>query len=619
MSAVQDDPLIRDNITQYLDEYLDKELLRFVAIGSVDDGKSTLIGRLLHDTGMVFEDQLEAVRRATKMEDEEIDFSLFTDGLRAEREQGITIDVAYRYFTTKKRKFIIADTPGHVQYTRNMVTGASTADVALILIDARLGVLQQSRRHGYIASLLRIPNLAVCVNKMDLVGYDQGVFERIKADMLEFTDSLKAEGRGIDRVQFFPISALKGVNIVEGSSRTPWYDGPSVLSFLEDVPLGRTEDTRFRYPVQTVLRPHLDYRGFAGQIVSGTIKKGDRIVVLPAGTRSTVQGIDVYENELEEASSPQSICIRLEDEVDCSRGDMIVREGELPSVHRSFDADVVWMSEAPLDINKTYILKHTSQTVRVQVDEVRNKKDMDTLGDVDAERLELNDIGRLRLSTHRPIFHDPYSENRSTGAFILIDSLTNNTVASGMIRPEERDSELSLDDALKELRAGSGLSPRTQVSARERAARMGQRGNVIWMVGLPGSGRWSLAYALERHLFDLGRTATVVNPVGESFETMVSAAKACADAGLVCICAFPSYTAKDREILRERLGEDRVIAVYVNTDIELCKERRPDANFDGFEPPNNPDLTFTLDQLNLDSTVRFIVSELERRGMAAIP
>ncbi|MBX3245641.1 MAG: sulfate adenylyltransferase subunit CysN [Myxococcales bacterium] len=602
--------LARADIGAYLARYQAKELLRFVAVGSVDDGKSTLIGRLLHDTGMVYEDQLAAVKRATQMEGEEIDFSLFTDGLRAEREQGITIDVAYRYFTTDARKFIIADTPGHVQYTRNMVTGASTADVALILIDARLGVLQQTRRHAYIASLLGIPHFTVCVNKMDLVGYDAAVFARIRAELETFT-----AGLGFRSVSFVPISALKGSNVVAKSEHTPWYDGPTVLELLETLPVGQTYRLEhFRLPVQFVIRPNLDYRGFAGQIASGVVKPGDEVMVLPSGKRSRVRSVDTFDGPLEEAFAPQSVCVRLEDEIDCSRGDMLVHPGDLPLVERRFDAHVVWMSERPLDPDKTYLLKHSTQSVRAQVDHVRWRKDLETLDEVPAATLELNDIGRLALSTHRALFFDPYRDDRHTGAFVLIDSLTNDTVAAGMIiGPADGSTDQALDEAMKELRAGSGLTPKTQVSPRERFERMGQRGAVVWLVGRPGSGRWSLAYALERRLFDLGRTATVVDPSGEDLRSMLSAAKAGADAGLVTVCAFPTYRRADRKALREKVGSERLVVVYVNTDPELCRERRPDADVDAFEPPEHPDVVVALDQVRLDEAAETILDVLGQR------
>lgn len=602
--------LIRTDIEAYLERYQNKELLRFVAVGSVDDGKSTLIGRLLHDTGTVPQDQLEAAKKRSASGELEIDFSLLTDGLAAEREQGITIDVAYRYFATEKRKFIIADTPGHIQYTRNMVTGASTANVALILIDARLGVLEQSRRHAYLASLLGIPHLAVCVNKMDLVGYDREVFERIRNDFREFT-----AGLSIADVSFFPISALKGVNVAAKSPETAWYDGPTVLEYLETVPIADDDDfEHLRFPVQYVIRPNLDYRGFAGQIASGVVKRGDEIVVLPSGLKSRVRAIDTYDGELEEAFAPQSVVIRLEDEIDISRGDMLVHPSALPKVDRVVDAHLVWMHERPLDTQKSYILKHTTQMVRAQVARIDARVDMKTLADEKAETFSLNDVARVRLQLHRAIYFDDYAKNRHTGSFILIDSLTNATVAAGMIRGGTRREGESLDATLRELRAGSGLEPKSEVSPTERRERMGQKGATIWLVGLPGSGRWTLAYALERRLFDQERSATVLDPTDEDLRSMVSAAKACTDAGLVTICAFPSPASASREQLRARIGEDRVLIVYVNTDPALCRERRPDASFDDFEPPSDPDLTIALDRVPVEDAVEFIIEALEKRG-----
>lgn len=606
MSSEQDQ--IQSNIEAYLQTYLDKDLLRFVAVGSVDDGKSTLIGRLLHDTGVVYEDQLQAVKQATTMEGEEIDFSLFTDGLRAEREQGITIDVAYRYFSTPKRKFIIADTPGHVQYTRNMVTGASTANVALILIDARLGVLQQSKRHATIASMLGIPHLAVCINKMDLVGYDEKVFTRIQNDFADFAKNLLFKD-----IQFFPISALKGVNVITPSEHTPWHHGQTVLSYMENVPIALDQDLeKFRFPIQSVIRPHLNYRGFAGKLISGTVRTGDTVVSLPSGQQSEVIGIDVFDKEVEHAFNGQSVVVRLRDEIDISRGDMLVHPQNLPTVGRRFDAMMVWMDQTPLDVDKTYLLKHTTQTVRVQIDKVHCKKDLDTLHDVPTESLTLNDIGRATLACHRALFFDAYTSNRHTGAFILIDSLTNNTVAAGMISDHRPNQHL--DEALRELRAGSGLKPHTQISPRERLNRLGQKGATLWLTGLPGSGRWSLAYALERRLFDLGHTATVIKPIGEDLRSMISAAKAVTDAGLIAICAFPSYTENVRDHVSERLGESRFVQVYVNTSEALCRERRPDADFNNFEPPAHPAVTVALDHMRLDEAIKLILRELERRG-----
>ena len=619
MSTVQhtekratDEALIRSDIEGYLSKYEQKELLRFVAVGSVDDGKSTLIGRMLHDTGMVYEDQLAAVKSASKLEDGEIDFSLLTDGLRAEREQGITIDVAYRYFSTDIRKFIIADTPGHIQYTRNMVTGASTANVGIILIDARLGVLPQSRRHATIASLLGIPHLAVCVNKMDLVDYDQQVFERIRTDFRNFAGDLSFKD-----ITFFPVSALKGVNVVEPSEKTAWYDGPNVLQYLETVEIHDDNNTvDFRFPVQSVLRPNLDYRGFAGQIASGGLKKGDPIIALPSGKTSVVEGVDVLGTEQPSASVPQSVTIRLQDEIDISRGDMIVRADNLPTVSRTIDATLVWMSEGELDTQKSYLLKHTTQTVRAQVDTVHFKMDMESLENVPGN-LALNDIGRVSITCTRALYFDAYTKNRATGSFILIDSLTNNTVAAGMI--EAKDSGQDLDALLKEARAGSAIRPKTQVSPRERFDRLGQHGATIWLTGLPGSGRWALAYALERRLFDQGRTAAVVDPTGEDLQGVSSACKAATDAGMLSIAAYPSFQREERAYLRQRVGAERVLHVYVNTDPELCRERRPDADFSDFEEPMTPDVTVALDSLRLSQAVDVIIEALEKRGQFERP
>src|SRR5688572_21364963 len=490
--------LISKDILGYLEQHQKKELLRFVSVRSVDDGKSTLIGRLLHDTHGIYEDQLSAVTRASGQAGMEIDFSLFTDGLKAEREQGITIDVAYRYCTTDKRKFIIADTPGHIQYTRNMATGASTANVGLILIDARLGVLQQSRRHAYIASLLGIPHLAVAVNKMDLVDFSREVYERITSEFRQFAAQLDFKD-----VTFVPVSALKGDNIVEKSERAPWYAGPSILGYLETVPIaGDRNLDDFRFPVQYVIRPHLNYRGFAAEIASGRINKGDPIMVLPSRQRSRVASIDTYEGSLESAAAPLSVTLTLTDEVDVSRGDMLVRPDSVPSVDRRFEATLVWMHQKPLDREKSYLLKQTTQLQRVEVEQLVSRTNLDTLLPEPCETLELNDIGTVRIRCNRPLFFDAYRKNRRTGAFILIDSLGNGTVAAGVI-----------------LAPGSGAATRrdgetglhSMVSPKERQERLGQRGTVVLLTGLPGSGKTELAYAAERLLYDRGHVALVVD------------------------------------------------------------------------------------------------------------
>jgi bifunctional enzyme CysN/CysC len=600
--------LIERDIHAYLTAHEHKELLRLTTMGSVDDGKSTLIGRLLHDANGLYEDQLQAVKRASHMEGEEVDFSLFTDGLKAEREQGITIDVAYRYFTTQKRKFIIADTPGHIQYTRNMVTGASTANVAVILVDARLGVLEQSRRHAYLASLLGIPHLCVAVNKMDLMGYAKDVYDAICASFGEFAKRLS-----FSDVTYIPTSATKGENVVSAGASMAWYRGPSVLSYLENVSIAQDRNlSDFRFPVQYVLRPNLDYRGFAGQLASGAVKRGDRVLVLPSGKTTTVKAIDSYEGEVEQAFAPMSVALRLADEVDVSRGDMLVHEPKRPRVSRHLEADLVWMHERQLDTQKTYILKHTTQMVRVQVDRVDNKLDLMTLAHEPAQTLGLNDIARVQLTCRRALYFDAYPRNRETGAFILIDSLSNATVGAGMIRSAEGSQDL--EQALKEIRAGSGLTPKTEVSPRERRERMGQSGATIWLTGYPGSGRWSLAYALERKLFDLGRTAHVADPIGENLATMISAARAATNAGLIAICAFESKLRTERELVRKRIGAQRFFEVFVDTSLEVCKERRPDADFSGFEAPSEPAVSVQLDRMRLHDAVDHVIEALERAG-----
>ena len=515
MDRIDETKLIQSDILAFIDRNQNKELLRFVTVGSVDDGKSTLIGRLLHDTKGVYDDQLKDATRTSETGEEAIDFARLTDGLRAEREQGITIDVAYRYFSTPVRKFIIADTPGHVQYTRNMATGASTANVAIILIDARLGVLQQSRRHAYIASLLGIPHLFVGVNKMDLVDYERQTFEDIKAEFEAFSADL-----GFTSVSFVPISALMGVNVVETSeTRTPWYDGPSVLEYLETVPISRDRNfDDFRYPVQTVIRPNLDYRGFAGQIASGVVKVGDELRVLPGGQTSKVTHIDTWEGEQAEAFAPMSVCIRLADEIDCSRGDLLMHASEEVFSGRNIDAMVVWMSETPLDPDRSYMVKHMARYVRTDISEVAWQVDLDTLEQLgDRSVLKLNDIGLVRFTMHQPLHFDAYKRNRTTGAMIIIDSMTNNTVGAAMIvEPED----------LARLEAEGGIGG-SQVSRRERAARLNQIGTVVAL-----KGDTEQAFALERRLWDRGWTSAVTDDA--------AVAGALAAAGLVAIVATES-------------------------------------------------------------------------------
>ncbi|MFO0567613.1 MAG: sulfate adenylyltransferase subunit CysN [Polyangiaceae bacterium] len=611
--------LIEADIEEYLRRHQDKELLRFVTVGSVDDGKSTLIGRLLHDTHGIYEDQLSAVKRASKQGDGAIDFSLFTDGLKAEREQGITIDVAYRYFSTERRKFIIADTPGHVQYTRNMATGASTADLAIILIDARLGVLPQSRRHAFIASLLGIRNLTVCVNKMDLVGFDPAVFERIRQEFSQFCAQLS-----FDVVTFVPVSALAGDNVVTRSERTPFYPGPTLLEHLEVVPIPRADErAKFRFPVQIVLRPNLDYRGFAGRIASGSVKKGDSVLVLPSSKTSRVAAIDTFEGELDEASAPMSVCLRLTDEIDISRGDMLVHADALPRVTRRFEAMLVWMSERPLDPQRSYFLKHTTQYTRAEVESVAHTIDLETLTPVSATHLELNDIGKVVMSCHRPLYVDAYTESRGTGAFVLIDAITNNTVAAGMITAGEP----------REAAMAHGLMdrPRSLVGLSERQERMGQSGLAIWLTGLPASGKSSIAYALERALFDRGRAAAVVDPNdgvtgdpgpgGSSPPHAPELARRLVDAALIGIFAFESPNASDRAAIRALVGSRRFFEVHVATPLVVCRMRDSHGTYDRahgtptFEPPEKPDVSVSAEFEDAAASAERICLALHERGL----
>jgi bifunctional enzyme CysN/CysC len=443
---------------------------------------------------------------------------------------------------------------------------------------------------------------------MDLRGYDQSVYDSIRADFGAFAGKLDFAD-----VTYIPISALKGDNVVKPTTNMPWYTGETVLGYLETVPIAQDRNlSDFRFPVQYVLRPNLDYRGFCAQVASGTLKRGDRVMVLPSGKTSVVKAIDTYSGEIAEAFAPMSVTVRLNDEVDCSRGDMLVHEGNRPRVARHFEADLVWMHERGLDTQKSYILKHTTQMVRAQVDRIESKLNLSTLEHEPSSALGLNDIARVHVTCRRALYFDAYEKNRETGAFILIDSLTNATVASGMIRTGQGGQDL--EAALKEVRAGSGLAPKTEVSPRERRERMGQSGATVWLTGLPGSGRWSLAYALERRLFDLGRTAHVADPVGESLESMASVARACTKAGLITICAFESKLRSEREQVRARVGAERFLEVFVDTSLEVCRERRPDADFSGFEAPEAPAVTVQLDRIRLHDAAEQVLLALERAG-----
>ncbi len=637
--------LIASDIDAYLAQHERKELLRFITCGSVDDGKSTLIGRLFYESKMIYEDQLAAIRKDTSRygtTGEDVDLALFTDGLEDERQQGITIDVAYRYFSTDRRKFIIADTPGHEQYTRNMATGASTADLAIILVDARHGVLPQTKRHSFIVSLLGIKHIVVAINKMDIVGYDQAVFERIKADYIGFASRLE-----LPDVHFMPISALKGDNVVTNSPNMPWYGGSPLMALLETVYIGSDRNLEdFRFPVQLVLRPNLDYRGFAGTIASGIIRRGDEVMSLPSRKKSRVKSIVTFDGELDEAFAPQSITLTLEDEIDSSRGDMLVRPGNVPKVDQRFEAMVVWMAEEPLVPGRQYLFKQTSKVVPGAVSTLRYRVDINTLHSEPAPTLALNEIGRCTVTLTSPIAHDTYRRNRTTGGFIMIDRLTSATVAAGMILDREAE-EAAVDhwgvsDSAEHLHA-----EQSGVTVAEREARFGQKPATILLTGLTGSGKSTLAKALERKLFDMGRSVVVLDGQNmrlgiskdlgftaadrsENLRRSVEVARLCNDAGMLCIGAFVAPDEAVRRKAAERVGMDRFLVVHLSAPVEVCRRRDTDGhyqladqgslvNFPGvsapYEPPVDPDLVLPTHEWPVGRCVEEVVKLLESRGV----
>ena len=493
------------NIERFLSEHENKSLLRFLTCGSVDDGKSTLIGRLLYDSKLLFDDQLSALKRDSVREgnagEGEIDYALLLDGLKAEREQGITIDVAYRYFTTPHRKFIIADTPGHEQYTRNMATGASSADLAIILIDARKGVITQTRRHSFIVSLLGIRHVVVAVNKMDLVDFSQARFEEIRADFEALSKEL-----AIPDIRFVPLSALKGDNVVDPSPRIPWYSGPSLLNILETVDISSDRNLGdFRFPVQFVSRPNLDFRGFAGSVVSGVIRKGDRIKALPSLKESTIKRIVTADGDLAEAFAPQAVTLELNDEIDISVGEMIVHAENIPHVATHFEAMILWLSETPMNRNTTYLLRHTSHTTKARITGLEYSVDVNTMEKKPAGQLQLNGIGRANITTHQPLFFDAYRDSRETGSFILIDPISNNTVAAGMIERPQAEGERAPLEAQVDRR--EFLWERGLVSPEARIGRNQHRGKTVLFVGPASGGKQDLARRLELKLFDKGLQA----------------------------------------------------------------------------------------------------------------
>jgi sulfate adenylyltransferase large subunit len=551
----------------FLARHLDRDLLRFTTAGSVDDGKSTLIGRLLYDSKAVYQDQLQAVQQSrVNRSTGAIDFSLLTDGLRAEREQGITIDVAYRYFSSARRKFIIADTPGHEQYTRNMATGASTADAAVVLVDARKGVLPQSRRHATIAALLGIRHILAAVNKMDLVDYSEEVFRNLERDLEELAEqvSLTASlgSRGIS-LQCIPLSALEGDNVVRGSNKTPWYDGPSLLEALEEIPISqRSDDGPFRFPVQYVIRPDDSFRGFAGQIVGGSVEPGDRVVALPSRRKTRVRSIVTYGGELERASAGESVTLQLEDEIDLSRGGLLVSEDRLPHTVRRFAANVVWLHSTPLDLKKRWILRQATDELRVHARHIRGRLDVNTMEHLPAAQLGLNDIGTVEFEATRRFSFDLYSENRATGSFILIDPLTNATVGAGMITEalndavsaENRYRDVPLGGTPAPLAAASFLRETAPVAPAERSRRYGHHPAAIWL------GAWrSLASPLERALFEAGYQVIVLDGTQSSSGWSQDLVRGLFSAGLIALYAIPDAGEDQKSVLYSALPHQNIL------------------------------------------------------------
>lgn len=625
------------------------DLLRFSTAGSVDDGKSTLIGRLLYDSKAIFEDQLDAVEQASVARgDATVDLALLTDGLRAEREQGITIDVAYRYFATPKRKFIIADTPGHIQYTRNMVTGASTAELAIILVDARKGVLTQSKRHSFIASLLQIPHLVVAVNKMDLVEYSEAVYKEIVEEYKAFAARLNVRD-----VVYIPISALHGENVVRPSEKMGWYDGTTLLHHLETVNVGAGRNiVDFRFPVQYVIRPDQDFRGFAGQIASGRVAVGDEVVALPSGLRSQVAQIFNGDESKERANVSESVVLTLADEIDISRGDMLVRVRNLPHKSNQIDATLCWMSEEPMDPDGTYWLQHSTRQVRAFVQELNYRIDVDTMHREKAEVLHLNEIGRVQLTTTQPLFFDPYPINRATGSFILIDPHTNSTVAAGMIRDRSRRvSDLVEEETPVRQRSANVVWEQAAITRAMREELNGHQAAVLWFTGLSGSGKSTVAKALEQRLFALGVRTFFLDgdnvrhglngDLGfsaadrtENIRRVAEVARLAYEHGSVVLCSFISPYAADRQTARSLLPEGRFWEVFVKCDVDVCKRRDPKGlyaralrgeipNFTGvsapYEEPQQPEIVVETDLHSADELAQRILEELVRAGVVRFP
>jgi len=635
--------LIATDIDAYLKQHEEKELLRFLTCGSVDDGKSTLIGRLLYDSKMIYEDQLaqiEAESVTLGSTGGAFDPALLTDGLKAEREQGITIDVAYRYFSTAKRKFIIADTPGHEQYTRNMATGASTCDLAIILIDARKGVLTQTKRHSFIVSLLRIKHVIVAINKMDLVDYSEEIFNRIKQDTVDFATRLDMKD-----LHFIPLCALDGQNLVDKSANMPWYEGGTMMHLLENVHIASDRNLiDFRYPVQYVNRPDLHFRGFCGTIASGRIRRGEEVMVLPSRKTSRVKSIVTYDGLLEEAFAPLAVTLTLEDEIDVSRGDMLVRPDNVPQMSDTFDATVVWMSDQPLVPGKSYLFKQTTQLVPGSVATLRYQIDVNTLRRIEAPTLNLNEFGRCQIKLNQPIAYDGYKRNPGTGAFIIIDRIAHVTVGAGMIL--DRTAGDTRDHWEKE--ADRHLRTKhSNVTAEERQARYGQRAATVLLTGLAGSGKTTLAYLLERRLFEQGRAVCVLDGQNlrrgitrdlgftaddrsENLRRGAEVARLFNDAGLLCLAAFLAPREAVRQKAADVVGRERFLVVHLDAPIDVCRDRDQEglynaadagdiANFPGvsspYEPPRDADLVLATDRLSVEQSVERIMKLLKQHEL----
>jgi len=636
--------LIATDIEGYLAEHERKDLLRLLTCGSVDDGKSTLIGRLLHDAHLLYEDQLAAVTADSVISGsagDEVDLALLMDGLKAEREQGITIDVAYRYFSTARRKFIIADTPGHEQYTRNMATGASTCDLAVLLVDARHGVVTQTRRHSDIVALLGIRHVVVCVNKMDLVDWSPERFDKIRDDYVDF-----AMGLGITNPYVLPVSALKGDNVVDRSQHTPWFDGPVLLEHLESVAVDAERNLDdFRFPVQLVIRPDLGFRGFAGTVASGVVRPGDPVIVLPSGQRSTVDRLVTFDGDLDQAFRGQAVTITLADEVDVSRGDLLVHTENRPRRSHDIDATVVWMAEEPLVPGKHYLLRQATKTTSATLSVLHHRVDVNTLESQAAATLEMNEIGHVTLSADELLLFDAYTDNRTTGAFILIDRLTNATVAGGMVADR---AEAGVWDAQPLSTLRHQHSDVTQV---ERERRFGQLAVTLLLTGLPAAGKSALARALERRLFDRGRTVLRIDAQNmrlgisrdlgftapersENLRRAAEVARLANNQGLIAIAAFVAPGADVRDRARELVTSERFVEVFLDCPYEVCRERDDEGIYAAaeageieffpgishpYDRPIDPDIHLHTDRQSVDECVEEVIAHLEARGVLSPP